>query len=663
MTGIEITQATQFDDTLFSRPGITRIDVRGVSLDEVPAGFAKLADLQLLFFHHCTLKSFHPKAFEAGATKGKVEVEFAYCTFDADALFELALVHGLGTWRVEDYGSNYRRDPRWKQLASIGADGLGQEAFRRAAFALAGKAGLKDGVPAEEHFRLLDHSKKPLRELAALWLDKNHPSPIGSGAVSANARVLVLGTPLRHDKAALQARFEALGFSVAKSVKDATAMLLFPKPGPKLGDALAAKLPLLVEAHLEGAASQALPAPPPATAAEGESLEKLLFNADPKNALLGLSLAKARKLEGELLAHVVAVAFFSADASVRKEGRALLLAAAPEALRGRLQGDKRNYATIEDGSKLLKLAKELADFGVDPQEFTRAMIRVALLKPNRYGGSFDAPLAAALGFPGHEERVFELLADESDVYLSVKKTFPKGLSKLRALTKLRIPHATVTSDKNVAELAQIPQPFHLEYWVKDTNFAYLRSIAKNVAGLYLRGSYSNVSDLSELATWDNLRHLSVEGTAVTDLSPLSGLPLEFLDVRDTPITSLDPIRTMTSLKHLRVGRFRGDLSALADLVNVEVLDISFTKVTELGVLAKLSKLRNLDLWGTAVVNFEPLVGKPLDTLGLNYMSGKPVLTPLEEIPTLGWISMTGTAVDEAQLAELQKRLPNLNVSR
>lgn len=663
MTDIEITQATQFDDTLFSRTDITRIDVRGVSLAEVPAGFAKLDGLQLLFFHHCTLKSFHPKAFEAGSKKGKVEVEFAYCTFDADALFELALIHGLGTWRVEDYGSNYRRDPRWKQLASIGADGLGNEAFRRAAFALAGKAGLKDGIPAEEHFRLLDHSKKPLRERAALWLDGNVPNPIAAGAVVSGARVLVLGTPLRHDKAALQARFEALGFGTAKSAKDATAVLLFPKPGAKLDDALAAKLPVLVEAHLEGAASQALPTPPPATEAEGESLEKLLFNADPKNALLGLSLAKARKLEGELLAHVVAVAFFSEDAGVRKEGRALLLSAAPEALRGRLQGDKRNYASIEDGGKLLKLAKELAGFGVDPQEFTRAMIRVALLKPNRYGGTFDAPLTAALGFPGHEERVFELLANEPDIYLPVKKTFPKGLSKLRALTKLRIPHATVKSDENIAELAQIPQPFHLEYWVKDTKLEHLRSIAKNVAGLSLRGAYSNVSNLSELAGWDNLRELSVEGTAVTDLSPLSGLPLEALDVRKTPITSLEPIGKMTSLRNLRVGHYQGDPSPIADLVNVEVLDIAFTKVTDLGVIARLSKLRNLDLWGTAVVDLEPLVGKPLDTLGLNYMPGKPVLTPLGEIPTLGWLSLTGTAVDEAQLLELQKRLPNLTISR
>jgi hypothetical protein len=661
MTDVAITKASQLDDTLFSRPGITRIDIRGVAFDELPADFAKLTELEMLLFDNCTVKSFHPKAFEAGSKKGKVQVEFAYCQLDRDALFERALVHGLGTWHVEDYGSNYRRDPRWKQLASIGDDGLGNEAFRRAAFALAGKTGLPNGTPAEEHFRLLDHSKKPLRETAALWLDKNHP--IANGAVPKGARVLVLGTPLRHDKAALQARFDALGFGIAKSVKEATAALLLPKPGPKLDDVLAAKLPLLVEAHLEGAAEQAVPSPPAATAAEGESLEKLLFNADPKNALLGLSLAKARKLEGELLAHVVAVAFFSEDAGVRKEGRTLLLAAAPESLRGRLQGDKRNYASIEDGAKLTKLAKELDGFGVDPQEFTCSMLRLALLKPDRYGGTFDAPLAAALAFPGQEERVFELLSGEPDVYLPVKKTFPKGLSKLRALTKLRIPHATVTSDKNIAELAQIPQPFHLEYWVKDTKLELLRSIAKNVAGLYLRGAYSGVSDLSELTGWENLRALSVESTGVKDLSPLSDLPLEYLDVRETPITSLEPIRKMTSLRHLRAGRFQGDLSPIADLVQIEVLDITFTKVTDLHLLSKLTKLRKLDLWGTAVTDFAPLVGKPLDTLDLNYMKGKPVLTPLGEIPTLGWLSLTGTPVDEAELADLQKRLPNLNVSR
>lgn len=665
-----ITKLEQLDSAFFDRRDVERIHFKGLEFDEVPAGLGDLDALAMVTFDNCTLKAFHPRAFEAGRKAGKVEVEFMYCEFDAEALFERALVHGLGTWRVQDYGFEYQRDPRWKQLQAIGEDGLGDEPFRRAAYGLAGAGTFREQTASELHLRFLDHSKKALRDKAAAFLDERLESPLGTGAVGPGAQVWVLGTPLHHDKPGLQARLEALGLKPVKALEGADGVLLMPKPGARLADALAAGLPILVEGHLEaaaqavaGAAGEPVTSLPPPSAEEGESLERLLFNADPKNALLGLSLAKARALEGELLAQVVAVAFFSQDAAVRKEGKALLLASAPSPLRTRLQGDKRNYASLDDGKKLTKLVAELSGFGLDPGDFSLAMLRVFASRPRPYGGTFEGALEAALAQPGHEERAFELLADQPEIYLPVKKTFPKGLSRLRALTRLRIPHGTVKSDANIAELAMIPQPFDLEYWVKDTRFEHLRAIARNVKGLFLRGAYSNVSDISELARFENLAVLDLSNTGVTDLWPLAKLPLVSLNIKDTKVGSLEPLRSMRSLRGLFLSRLTCDLSPVAELVDLTHLDLSFTPIPDLALVSRLAALDNLDLWGTAVTDLGPLAGKPLRTLGLNYLQAKPDLTALLELPSLAWLSLTGTPVDGAQLQALQAKLPGLHVSR
>ena len=661
MTSLDLRKLADLP-TLQARAGeLTRLDVRGVEFATLPALFGGLAKLELLIFEHCTIEEFDPAAFRAGSDKGKVEVEFAYCTFDADALFERALVHGLGTWRVQDYGSAYRRDPRWKTLAVTGDDGLGDEDFRRAAYAFAGKDAVT-GAAEPVHLRLLDHSKKPIREKVSLFLEASLPSPLASGAVGAGAKVWVLGAPVQFDKESLKARLEELGLEVTKAAKGADAVLVLPKPGPKLAQALASKLPVLVEGHLRAAATASAPAA--VSHAEADSLDALLFGGDAKNQVLGLTLAKARALEGALLAQVVAVAFFASGADVRKEGRAILLTHAPEALRARLHGDKRNYFSLDDGAKLAKLAKELGGFGVDPAAFTMALLRLFAARPSPYGGTVEPALVAAFPhYVGREEELFEVLRDYEEIYLPVKKTFPRGLSRLRALRKLRVPHATVTSSANVAELATLPQSIAIEYWVKDTDLAHLLPAASNIHGLYFRGSYSNLSDITLLAQFPKLLWLGLEETGVSDLTPLAKHALTYLNINRAQVTSIEVLRGKTSLEGLHLQQFPGDMSPVSTLVNLEHLTLSFTGIKDLSLIAPLTKLVTLDLWGCKVTDLRPLAGKPLRSLSLSHMGVEPDLRPLMAIPSLTSLSLHGTGVDPTQLADLQAKLPDLYVSR
>ncbi len=658
-------------------PTADRIQFVSATLKKVPALVGKFANVTLIQFNNCEIEGFDDEAFHAGSANGKVDVEFSYTTFDSEALFAKALVHGLGNWRVQDYGWEYRRDARWKRLPQIGDDGLGDEDFRRTAYALLCDQNIET---TDANLRLLDHSKKPIRDKAAAIFDRCRTSPLVDGTVAAGAKVVVLGTPLFHEKAELATKLEALGLKVVKALKDATAVLVLPKPGAKLEEALAKKLPLLLEGHLRaggttakaaaGEASvpeaAAASAPKAATAGEAENLEKLLFSGDAKNTLLGLSLAKARALDGDFLGVVVAVAFFSEDAAVRKEGRTLLLGHAPELLRSRLQGDKRNYFSLTDGDKLTKLAVDLDRHGVPGKAFTIACLRLFAGRDQVYGGSIEPALEAALALhPGEEPSVFDWVATQKEIYLPYKKTLPKGLSKLQSLEYLRIQGRVMANDSNFAELAALPKPIRIDYWVKDTKLAHFRKCAKNIASLSFRGSFSNLSDISEMKTFTRLEGTDLGDTQIPDLEPLRDLPLTWLRVGRTPIASLEPLRGKTSLTLLDIDCFTGDLAPVATLVNLTNLSAMATNITDLSLLAPLTQLAHLSLQTTAITDLKPLIGKPLTHLTISHLrTDKAVsLKPLEQLPHLRSLYLYGTKVDEAEVASLQKALPNLYISR
>jgi Leucine-rich repeat (LRR) protein len=91
---------------------------------------------------------------------------------------------------------------------------------------------------------------------------------------------------------------------------------------------------------------------------------------------------------------------------------------------------------------------------------------------------------------------------------------------------------------------------------------------------------SEVSDVSPLAELKNLEHLELWGTQVSDLSALSGL---------------------NELKTLRItGSPVSDLSPLAELKSLERLDLSGTQVSDLASLVELKNLKEVCIADTQV---------------------------------------------------------------
>jgi Leucine-rich repeat (LRR) protein len=127
-------------------------------------------------------------------------------------------------------------------------------------------------------------------------------------------------------------------------------------------------------------------------------------------------------------------------------------------------------------------------------------------------------------------------------------------------------------------------------------------------------SSTQVSDITSLASARKLRNLSIDSTAVIDLAPLAGLPLESLNCSRTAVSDLSPLRG-APLAHLRC---------------------SATQITDLSPLARMP-LQSLMFMQSAVQDVAPLADTPLRFLGLSgsqVSDLRPLPATLEEI--LAW---------------------------
>jgi hypothetical protein len=112
--------------------------------------------------------------------------------------------------------------------------------------------------------------------------------------------------------------------------------------------------------------------------------------------------------------------------------------------------------------------------------------------------------------------------------------------------------------------------------------------------------------------------VTIQETPVSDLSPLRGMSLKWLDlyeVRD--ITDLLPLKGMP-LVYLNVtGLAVSNLRPLSALTTLRILILDGTRITDLGPLRDL-RLERISLLGTAVTDLTPLEGMPLKQLRLDY---------------------------------------------
>ena len=173
-----------------------------------------------------------------------------------------------------------------------------------------------------------------------------------------------------------------------------------------------------------------------------------------------------------------------------------------------------------------------------------------------------------------------------------------------------------------------------------------RGIIKKLLGGDSNRTVTNLKTISEQAKKLGIQLLDLEDTQVTDLSPLKDLStLKFLDLGNTPVVDLSPLKDLSTLKFLDLGNTPVvDLSPLKDLSKLEFLDLGNTQVVDLSPLKDLSKLEFLDLGNTPVADLSPL--KDLSKLK-RFSSSNTQLTdlnPLKDLSALISLNLGNTQV-------------------
>jgi Leucine-rich repeat (LRR) protein len=194
----------------------------------------------------------------------------------------------------------------------------------------------------------------------------------------------------------------------------------------------------------------------------------------------------------------------------------------------------------------------------------------------------------------------------------------------------------------------------------------------------------NVTDISPvralvgLSILDCTGHASGKG-ALSDLSPLQGLTLSAIWCGYTQVSDLTP------LKGMKLTSFACDNTRVSDLsplkgMPLSKLSFSVTQISDLSPLDGM-KLTTLNCAPSLVSDLSPLQGMTLTTLNcgpslvsdLSPLKGMPLgnlfclgtkisdLSPLISVPTLSRLNVQNTKVTPAQVAALQKALPNCKI--
>ena len=177
-------------------------------------------------------------------------------------------------------------------------------------------------------------------------------------------------------------------------------------------------------------------------------------------------------------------------------------------------------------------------------------------------------------------------------------------------------------------------------------------------------------DLSGIQNLTGLTDLSLSNRGLSDISPLAGLTeMINLNLHTNWITDISPLRDMTKLVRLRISENPlTDISALSELTELTVLrmhrhgdfiggqnprsymgatGVLFTNaVTDIGPLAKLTKLVDLNIHTQDISDLTPLSGlTSLIELRLAANSFTD-LSPLRGLTTLQYLELTGNNITD-----------------
>lgn len=186
------------------------------------------------------------------------------------------------------------------------------------------------------------------------------------------------------------------------------------------------------------------------------------------------------------------------------------------------------------------------------------------------------------------------------------------------------------------------------------------------------GSGETVKSLAGLQCWTTLERLYVGDNEVDDLTPLANLHrLKLLDLGCNPLDDLSPLASLTSLEELYLdhGPFceeteklgNADLTALENLIGLRRLYLGGHGFTHLNPLAELRRLEHLDAIDNQISNVSGLAA--LVNLHTVDLTGNSVvdLAPLAGLPRLRNLTLDNNGLSNVAALEAATSLRRLSL--
>ena len=173
----------------------------------------------------------------------------------------------------------------------------------------------------------------------------------------------------------------------------------------------------------------------------------------------------------------------------------------------------------------------------------------------------------------------------------------------------------------------------------------------------------NAEMLNRIAAIDSL---NLSGNQyIFNIEPLYVLSnLKFLDISQTRIADLGPLRSSSTLETLVANQSEVyDLEYLKYLRNLKTLDVSNTRIRDIAVIDQFSSLTNLNLSGNYITDFQPLRGlRGLASLDLSSSAISSTHT-LKEIVGLVSLNLSNTLISNLDGLAGMSLLKELDVSK
>ena len=172
-----------------------------------------------------------------------------------------------------------------------------------------------------------------------------------------------------------------------------------------------------------------------------------------------------------------------------------------------------------------------------------------------------------------------------------------------------------------------------------------------------------ITDVSGIEKFTNLKTLDLKYNNISDITPLSSLSsLTELILNKNKISDITPLAGLSKLENLYIGENEiADIRPLTTLSNLRSLWLYSNKITDITPLSSLSNLTILILNNNKITSFEPLSN--LTTLQQVSFSNMEIsdISFLTKLTNIKWLLLTNTNIDDISVLANLKGLISLSI--